>query len=157
MSLRARLWLGLFPVLLGLVVAAAVLTAGTDHESHPILVAVLYPVMALSFVVGGLVAWTLRPENGTGRLMAAVGFLWTVNSLWESDNPYVFGAAGIVGSLFLAAFVHVMLAFPEGRLRTRFERRLIASLWLTALLASALPTVFSHRVNDCKGCPPTRS
>ena len=153
MSLRARLWLGLFPVLLGLVAVAAVVTAGTDHESHPVLVAVLYPVMALSFVVGGLVAWTLRPGNGTGRLMAAVGFLWTVNSLWESDNPYVFGAAGIVGSLFLAAFVHVMLAFPEGRLRTRFERRLIASLWLTALLASALPTVFSHRVNDCKGCP----
>src|SRR5439155_12254990 len=26
-------------------------------------------------------------------------------------------------------------------------------LWLTALLANALPAVFDRRVNDCDGCP----
>ena len=76
-----------------------------------------------------------------------------MNGFWESDTPVVFGLAELLGSLFLAAFVHLMLAFPEGRLATPVQRRLIAGLWLTALLANALPAVFNTAVNDCKGCP----
>ena len=50
MSRAVRLWLGLFPILLGLVAVA-----GGDHGRHrprvaPDPVAVLYPVIALSFV-----------------------------------------------------------------------------------------------------------
>jgi PAS domain S-box-containing protein len=153
MSLRVRLWLGLFPLLLGLAVVVSVLAATGDHESRPTLVAVLYAVLTLSFVISGLVAWTLRPENGTGRLLVLVGFLWMVTGLWESDTPVVFGLSQLLGGLFLAAFVHLMLAFPEGRLATSLERRLIAGLWTTALLADALPGSFDRRPNGCTGCP----
>ncbi len=153
MNRAVKLWLGIFPILTGLAVAVAVITATGDHESHPILIAVVYPVIALSFAISGLVAWTLRPENGTGRLLVLVGLLWIVNGFWESDTPVVFGLAELFGSLFLAAFVHLMLTFPEGRLASPVHRRLIAGLWLTALLANVLPGVFNPKVNDCKGCP----
>jgi PAS domain S-box-containing protein len=147
------LWLGLFPVLLALALTGAVITAGSDHETHPILIAFIYPVLTLSFVVSGLVARTLRPENGTGRLLVLVGFLWMINAFWESDRRIVFGLAELLGGLFLAAFVHLMLAFPEGKLGSRVERRLIAGLWLTALAASALPALFQRRATDCESCP----
>ena len=147
------LWFGLFPIMLGLAATGAVVTALSNHESHPIVVAVLYPAIALSFAISGLLAWTLRPENGTGRLLVLVGFLWMIEALWESNSPVVFGLAEILGGLFLAAFVHLMLAFPDGHLRRRLERILIAALWLTALLANALPAVFNPRQNDCKNCP----
>ena len=39
------------------------------------------------------------------------------------------------------------------RSASRFERRLIGCLWATALLASALPSLFDRRPNDCKTCP----
>jgi PAS domain S-box-containing protein len=147
------LWFGIFPIILGLAATGAVVTALSNHESHPVLVAVLYPVIALSFAISGLLAWTLRPENGTGRLLVLVGLLWMVEAFWESNTPVIFGLAEILGGLFLAAFVHLMLAFPDGRLRRRVERVLIGALWLTALLANALPAVFNPRQNDCKNCP----
>ncbi len=46
-----------------------------------------------------------------------------------------------------------MLAFPEGRLASRNERRLIAGLWVTAFLANALPAVFNRHIYACDGCP----
>jgi PAS domain S-box-containing protein len=148
-----RLWFGLFPALLALAATGSALTALSNHERHPAVVAVVYPVIALSFAISGLIAWTLRPENGTGKLLTAVGFLWMIEALWESNSPIVFSLAEIFGSLFLAAFVHLMLAFPQGRLVRPLERGLIAGLWVTALLANALPAFFARRLNDCKGCP----
>ena len=153
MKLTHKLWLGLFPILLGLAATGSTITALSNHEDHPAVIAVIYPVIALSFVISGLVAWTLRPENGTGRLLTLVGFLWMIQALWESNSPTVYGLAEIFGSLFLAAFVHLMLAFPEGKLATRLEQRLIAGLWLTALLAQLLPSLVDPRVNDCDRCP----
>jgi PAS domain S-box-containing protein len=153
MTLRYKLWAGTFPAVVALAVTGSVITARTDHETHPLLIAVVYPLLVLSFVISGLVAWTLRPDNGTGRLLVLVGVLWLVTAFWESDTPVIFGLAEIFGGLFLAAFVHLMLAFPEGRLASRLERRLIAGLWLTALAANGLPAVFDRRRNDCKGCP----
>jgi PAS domain S-box-containing protein len=147
------LWFGIFPLLLAFAAAGSVVTALSNHENHPIVLAVVYPVIALSFGVSGLLAWTLQPANGTGRLLVAVSFLWMVEALWESNTPVVFGLAELFGGLFLAAFVHLLLAFPEGRLASTFQRRLIAGLWLTALLANLLPAVFNPRQNDCDNCP----
>ena len=104
-------------------------------------------------MISGLIAWTQQPDNGTGRLMVLVGALWATTGLYESDNGWVIGFVGLFGSLFLAAFVHLLLAFPEGRLGTRLERRLIAGMWTVAFLASALPNLFERRFSDCDTCP----
>jgi PAS domain S-box-containing protein len=153
MRLGHKLWLGLFPLTLLLAAGASTIAATSDHESHAVSVAVVYPVIALSFVISGLIAWLLRPANGTGRLLALVGVLWMLSALWEANDGWVYGLGALIGSLFLAAFVHLMLAFPEGRLATRLERRLIAALWVTAFLANALPAVFTRHTSDCKRCP----
>ncbi len=152
MRLEHKLWFGVFPLALLVSAAASVMAAVSDHESH-LAVAVVYPVIGLSFVVSGLIAWMLRPTNGTGRLLVVVGFLWMLSALWEANDGWIYGLGALIGSLFLAAFVHLMLAFPDGRLGTQLERRLIAALWGTAFLANALPAVFTKHTSDCDDCP----
>ena len=153
MRLSYKLWFGLFPLLLVLAAATSVLSLLSDHQSSPVVVAILYPVLSLSFGISGLVAWSIRPENGTGRLMVLVGVLWMVTALDLANTGWISALGSIFGGLFLAAFVHLMLAFPEGRLGTRAERRLIVGLWVTAFLANASPVVFDHASRDCDTCP----
>ncbi len=149
----SRLWLGVFPAIMGIAVVGAVMAADSDHESQPIAMAVILPLIGLVFAISGLIARTIRPKNGTGLLLSLVGCLWLVNAFWESNSRWVVGLAAIFGSLFLGAFVHLMLAYPEGRLGSALERRLITGLWLTAFLAGALPAVFTRKFDNCKGCP----
>ncbi len=153
MRLTHKLWFGLFPLGLLLAAGASVLAATSDHESQAAWVAIAYPLIGLSFVVSGLIAWTLRPENGTGRLLVLVGGLWMLSSLWEANAGWLYGLGAFAGSIFLAAFVHLMLAFPDGRLGTTLERRLIGALWVTAFLANALPAIFTRHTSDCDDCP----
>ena len=153
MNRAIRLWLGLIPVLLGLIAVCTWVAATGKHDPDSTAIAVALPAIALSFVISGLIAWTQQPDNGTGRLLVLVGALWASTGLFESDNGWVLGSVGLFGSLFLAGFVHLLLAFPEGRLGTRQERRLIAGLWVVAFLAGALPNLFEKRFTDCGNCP----
>jgi PAS domain S-box-containing protein len=148
-----RLWLGVFPALLVLAALAAVVIANSNHESKPAVMAVVLTLIGVVFGVSGLVARTVRPDNGTGLLLLLVGFLWLINAFWESNSRWVLGLAAIFGGLFLGAFVHLIVAYPEGRLSSRLERRMIVGLWVTAFLAGALPAVFTREFDDCKGCP----
>ncbi|MGE5275135.1 MAG: PAS domain S-box protein [Verrucomicrobiota bacterium] len=148
-----RLWFGLFPLMLLAAAAASVIGAISNHESSPISLAIAFPLIGLSFVVSGLIAWTLRPDNGTGRLLVAVGLLWMLSALWEANNGWLYGLGAFAGSLFLAAFVHLMLAFPSGRLATRLERGTVIAVWVIAVVANVLPTLFTKHSSDCKDCP----
>lgn len=153
MSLRTRLWFIAFPILLALTGIGAWIAATSTHDTDHVSVAVFGSLITLSFVISGLIAWTLRPDNGTGRLMCRVGVLWMLNALFESDNGWLLGYAGLFGSLFLAAFLHLLLVFPEGRLATTLERRLVTGLYIVAFLAGALPTLLSASFHDCDTCP----
>src|SRR3954469_19170184 len=139
MSLRTRLWFIAFPLLLALTGACTWVAATGTHDSDHVSVAIFGPLIALSFVISGLIAWSLRPGNGTGRLMCRVGVLWMVNALYESDNGWLLGYAGLFGTLFLAAFLHLLLVFPDGRLARTIERRLVIGLYAVAFMAGALP------------------
>jgi PAS domain S-box-containing protein len=153
MRLTGRLWLGLIPLTLVLAAVTVGAIATSDRLSSPVALAVVYPVIGLSFAVSGLIASTLRPENATGTLLVLVGFFWLVNGLNEADNRWVFWIGNVFGSLFLAAFAHLMLAFPEGRVAPGLERRFVGFFWLTALSANGLVSLFQRHVEGCDGCP----
>ena len=76
-----------------------------------------------------------------------------LSSLWEANNGWLYGLGAFGGSLFLAAFVHLMLAFPSGRLATRLERGTVIAVWVIAIVANVLPALFTKHVSDCKDCP----
>src|SRR5581483_2572061 len=154
MTRPQRLWVGLGVPALALAAVAAAVTATTTHEPEPMLFAVLFPIVGLSFAGAGLFAWTRRPDNGTGRLLVAVGLVWFVGLLYEVDERWLYSTGVVLGSLFLVVFAHLLLAYPSGRLETRFQRALIAVVYPLALSVGLVPALFERRPDSgCKRCP----
>ena len=87
---------------------------------------VLAVVIGLAFVGSGLLARVRRPENRTGVLLMLVGFSWFGVALGSSDRSLVWTLGYAEGAVIVAFFVHLVLAFPSGRLETKAERRVVA-------------------------------
>src|SRR5205085_1857236 len=92
-----------------------------------------------------------------GRLMVAVGFLWFAAGLFEANDPWLFTTSILFGALFLAVFVHLLLAFPGARPLRRSERAVVVAGYALAVLANALQLPFSKNPESgCDGCPPNK-
>ena len=154
MSLRRLGLLALIALLLAATASWLVLTS--DHEDNPAATLALALTAGLSFVVSGLIALWRRPENRTGYLLAAVGYLWFLAALSESNNDWIFTLGVAVNSLALGAFVHVLLAFPRGRLPARIDAWLVAATYAVVLVGSvALLLLEETPVADCPECRST--
>jgi signal transduction histidine kinase len=156
------------PALLAIAVFAAVLGAvdlGLALQvtrNEPVAVHVLVPVVGMSFVATGLVAWWRRPGNRTGQLMVGTGLLWLVAGLEQADAPLAFTIGLIAIYPTFAMLSHTLIAFPTGRLRGRRERGVVIALYVIAILGTA-PTLLNDQVRwrtflsnvllSCDPCP----
>ena len=85
MTRASRLWLTVGTASLLLAAVDAVSNVVSDHTS--LVWVVVTPLAGLVFVAAGLVGWVLRPDNGTGRLLVAVGVSFMIlASLWAANN-----------------------------------------------------------------------
>jgi signal transduction histidine kinase len=129
------------------------LILASDRPWSPSTIA-LEVLVGLAFVSSGLVARVRRPENRTGSLMILVGLSWFGGALQASDAslPYTLGYAG--GTLIAAILIHLMLAFPSGRLLTWGERWVTAAMYAVALVLQPVWMLFDdlHGLK-CDGCP----
>ena len=113
------------------------LIADSDHTEDKLAIGLIAVTGCLSFVLSGLVALWRRPDNRTGYLLVATGVLWLLASLTTANNPWLFTLGFLVNSAAFGAFAHLILAFPSGRLATRFERLLVATIWFDLLVPAA--------------------
>jgi PAS domain S-box-containing protein len=141
------------------VVVAAVLLAGLDAAAGAVSnhqgigPTLITPLAGLAFVGAGLLGWRLRPDNGTGRLLVIVGFVFmSLGALWAANDSALYTFGNAIGAVYLATFAQLLLSYPAGRLRTRFERAAIFSLYGIALCASLLPSLFEQK-RACSTCP----
>ncbi len=114
--------------------ALALSTEGWDPKlGEPLVISMLAVWVTLSYVLGGLFAWRRRSDSRFGPLMIAAGLVNFLSTLvWAtSDVPFTIGQS--VDLLPPVVFLHVFLAFPDGRLRTRFERVLVATSYSVAI------------------------
>ncbi len=152
MTPARKLWLTVGTASLALAVVDTVANAVSNHES--LVWVIVTPLAGLTFVAAGLAGWVLRPDNGTGRLLVAVGVVFMVlATLWAANNSFLATLGTAIGSVYLAIFAHLLLVYPSGRLRTRLERVTVLSLYTIALLASVLP-IFFQKDLGCSKCPP---
>ena len=114
------------------------LVLSSHHDDQKLVSAILGPVIGLSFIGTGAFAWWRRPLNRFGLLMTAVGFAWFVGGLVEANEAIVYTAAAYVGSLYLVLVIHMVLAFPTGRLEGRLSRAIVVAAYVDAF-AVALP------------------
>jgi PAS domain S-box-containing protein len=128
----SRLWLRFLPAALAATGITAALVLSSDHDRHPALTFLFGAMVALAFVVGGLIAWSRRPDNRTGRLMVAVGFVWFTCALAEANNPVLYTIGRAVAALPYAIFAHLLVAYPTGFLRTARQRAVVLATYALA-------------------------
>ena len=121
-------------VVAGLAAASCtvLLALTSDHIPEPGVHAGFAVWGILGFVFAGVVAWWRRPESRFGILMVLAGTAWFLATL-SSANLAVPYTIGLTFDLMPAVvFLHVVLAFPNGRLEQPFERALVVVGYVTA-------------------------
>jgi signal transduction histidine kinase len=152
-SLGRALWaLAAAGVAMGLAVLALILTNDELEAAGAWGAGTL--VVGWSFVGVGLFAWARRPDNRVGMLMAGTGFAWLLAAFTFSDVPLVFTIGQLFGSLFFAVVMHLLLAFPSGRLQSTLERRLVLAGYLLTTVVIAPMWLFADaEALHCDSCP----
>jgi PAS domain S-box-containing protein len=146
-----RLW----PVvaLAALLLAALDAATGAVSTHQSVIVTVVPGLGGLAFVSAGLLGWILRPDNGTGRLLVIVGFVFMMlSTLWAANDSGLYSVGNAAGAVYLATFAQLLLSYPAGRLSTRKERVAVVALYGIALSASLLPALFETK-RTCSTCP----
>jgi PAS domain S-box-containing protein len=129
------------------------LVFASDHEDRPAFVAVTHLLAAWSFILGGLVAWARRPDNRFGLLLTAVGMTAFIGALGESNESIPFTLGWTFGGLFIAVFIHALLAFPRGYLESRLAYSIVAVAYGALTVGALLSAFFDDVSDDCTGCP----
>lgn len=111
---------------------------------EPLVIAGLTGFITLSYVSCGLFVWRRRPASPFGPLMIAGGFVNFASTLvWStSDVPYTVGQA--IDLVPPVLFLHIFLAFPDGRLKGPFVRVLVVTAYGTAIVLELLRMHFGE-------------
>ncbi len=109
----------------------------------------------LSFLAAGLVALDRRPRSAIGKLMiayVAVSYLGNWGNLQVAVVPMIGMIGQQLGGPILA---QMLLSYPTGRLRTRFERFVIGTIYAVAIGVSVVILLaFDPRADGCIRCAP---
>jgi signal transduction histidine kinase len=132
---------------------AATIILSSDHLDNRGLYAALGLLIGWPFIGVGLFAWWRRPANRFGALMTAVGFTWFIGALTGSDSRFAFTVGVWLSMVYVAVFAHMLLTYPEGSLRTRFQRILVASGYTLATGATIPYLLIADPDDRCEGCP----
>jgi len=141
---------------LGAGTVALLIVLSSDHIDDVQAGGVVFtPLIGWSFIATGLFAWWRRPQNNFGALMTLVGFVWFLGALTASDDRGLFAIGGLFGALPYALLLHMLVAFPSGRLEGRAQHWLIAAAYFDTTVVQAAAVLFlaTGTPDNCPGCP----
>ena len=95
------------------------------------------------YCASGLLANWRQPHNPFGLLMYWAGLTIWCAGLQLAANPEIALIGDITQSLPIAALVHLVMAYPYGRLPDRLSRAVAASLYAVALVLQAPRYLFT--------------
>lgn len=103
----------------------------------------LVPLIAVgvSFVAAGVAGMVRRPASKIGALMVAVGVAWFAPAIGNLPLGIFWSLSWDFGSLYLVLLAQLFVSFPTGRLRTRWDRGVMAGVyawWVLGNMAVAL-------------------
>jgi len=128
---RTSVMTGLLAAGCALGVVALTLKAG--EGTHSALDTALSTTTGFLFLLAGAVAHVRRPANPIGVLIALAGVALFLEDLQFTHNPVLYTIAVPLRAASSPVIAHLVLAFPHGRLRSRWERLLVAGAYLVVL------------------------
>ena len=141
----------------GVATAACALALALANDEVSGIQILLLEWITIPYIAAGLVAWWRRPDSRLGVLMITGGFATALSALAFARYSVPHTVGLVFDVLPAVIFLHVYLAFPSGRLRSRFERLLVAAAYLAAiglqLLKMALDGVGPHNLLEISSRP----
>jgi signal transduction histidine kinase len=121
-----------------LALLTALVAAGYRASGQPVAWTLLRVVAGtVAYAGAGVVAWWRRPSNRMGQIMLLGAIIWLLSALVGVSGPVLVAVGMITRILPFAVVVHLLLAFPSGRLRTAPARWTVAASYAVSLLLQA--------------------
>jgi signal transduction histidine kinase len=142
----ARLAAGLVALAFGLGALAVAQAPGrfTTYAGRSGLAATLTVVAGLGLVVAGLVTSLSRPAGRVGDLAVLAGLVWfaPVWVGWDKGPSLVRSLGMLAAGFTLPLLLHLVLAYPSGRLHGAAARALVLAVYLETALVALGQAVF---------------
>jgi signal transduction histidine kinase len=100
-------------------------------------------VGAWVYVAAGALAWSRRPGNGLGCLLVIGGLVLLVNNLDVTQLSVLAAASQVFATASLTLVVHILLAFPAGRLSSTASRVIVLAGYVVCFVLQAPLYLFS--------------
>ncbi|MFD8493199.1 sensor histidine kinase [Amycolatopsis sp. NPDC059657] len=136
----------------GVVLGLVAMTVKGSDPNHTAFDTALSTTTGFVYLGAGATAHARRPTNRAGLLMAWVGLLFFTEDLKLSTNPVLFTLGLLFSTASGPGIVHLVLAFPDGELKSRWERLLVVATY-TVSFGLALAIML---VGDSRGLSPHR-
>ena len=134
--------------------ALVVLLARSDFVIDRALWIVLDLVIGAGFTAVGLFAWYRRPDSRVGALMVATAFAWYAVVAGNVEPPLLWTLGQLFSNVFVATAIHLLLAFPSGRLKTTVDRVLVGVGYVATTILWLPFVLFTDPVElGCTDCP----
>lgn len=116
----------------------------TTYAGHSGLTATLTVVAGLALVVAGLVTSFSHLTARIGDLALLAGLVWfaPVWVGWDKGSPLVRSLGMLAAGFAFPLLLHLVLAYPSGRLRGSAARALVAAVYLEAALVALGQALF---------------
>ncbi len=103
----------------------------------PTLVLLLFPATGLIYLAVGVLAWVRRPSHRMGPLLGVGGFVWLAAGLGNTSHGALVAVGQMVATVPLAIVLHLLLAFPSGRVGRGGARVLVVAGYVTTVVLQA--------------------
>ncbi len=119
-------------VAIGLVLLVALeVVLLVDGSVEPTWLILAFPLMACTYGAAGIEAWRRRPSNRVGPILVLGAWAWLLTGLANVDNELLVVVGQFSSTLGVAVVVHLVLAFPSGRLPDVTSRWIVAAAYFT--------------------------
>ncbi len=121
----------------------------------PVVWIITSSAVGLAFLAAGIAAWHRWPTSRLGLLFSIVGYAWLLPNVGYLPYALAFTFGNVVSDVYAASLAHLALAWPTGRLRSRFERWVVITVYSWNTGNSIISMLFwNPRTNGCgPGCP----
>ena len=121
--------------------------------SPPLIATITGSAVGLSFLAAGIAAWLRWPASRLGLLFTLVGYFWLLPAVGHLPYPLPSAISNVTAGLYGAALAHLGLAWPTGRLRSRFEVGVVIAEYTWSIGQSVAYLAFWNPLTAGCSCP----